>query len=217
METTTKIGCIIPTLGEIPTSYILSLTYEEQLLYFLQKLDKEIIPSLNKLIDDFSHYDRNFDEINEKLAIIEGEITTFNQRIDEVENNMTNVNNEITSLNNDITALNNKINSDINSLRQELTTIINNDFDVLKQYVDYQDEQLNEKIDNIQIGLINVYDPTSGTIQPLQTTINNLYGVTNKDGLTASEFDALELTATSFDGYEITAYEFDSTGKTILV
>ena len=47
--------------------------------------------------------------------------------------------------------------------------------------------------------------------------INNLYQLTNKDGLTATEFDALDLTATEFDAYQITAYEFDSAGKTILV
>ena len=38
-----------------------------------------------------------------------------------------------------------------------------------------------------------------------------------QDGLTANEFDALNLTATSFDAYQITAYEFDSSGKVILV
>ena len=88
---------------------------------------------------------------------------------------------------------------------------------MLKDYVDYQDSQLNEKIDNIQIGQIQIYDPTSGTIKPLQEVINDLYALTNKDGLSASEFDALNLTATEFDAYQITAYEFDSQGKTILV
>jgi hypothetical protein len=79
------------------------------------------------------------------------------------------------------------------------------------------DSILNNKIDNIQIGQIEIYDPTTGTIKPLQDVINDLYSLTNKDGLTASEFDALELTATSFDAYQITAYQFDSEGKTILV
>ena len=54
-------------------------------------------------------------------------------------------------------------------------------------------------------------------INDLQIVINNLYQAGNKDGLTASEFDALDLTANEFDAYQITAYEFDSAGKTILV
>ena len=90
-------------------------------------------------------------------------------------------------------------------------------FNILKEYVDYQDSILDDKITNIQIGEISVYNPTNGLLQPLQTVINDLYGASNKDGLTATEFDALELTATSFDAYQITAYEFDSEGKTILV
>ena len=217
METITKIGCVLPTIGEIPTSYVLALTYEEQLLYFLQKLDKELIPSLNQLIIDFSNYDKNFDEINEKIASFEIELGEFNSRVSEVEGNIASINEEINSLNNDIAMLTNKINNDISNLRNEIITIINDDYNQLKNYIDYQDSILNEKIDNIQIGQIQIYDPTSGTIKPLQEVINDLYGLTNKDGLTAGEFDALNLTATKFDAYQITAYEFDSAGKTILV
>ena len=105
----------------------------------------------------------------------------------------------------------------IEQVNNNLTSLINNNFTILKNYVDNQVEILNNKIDNIQIGQIEIYDPTTGIISPLQTVVNNLYGVSNKDGLTASEFDALDLTASGFDAYQITAYEFDSQGKIILV
>lgn len=105
----------------------------------------------------------------------------------------------------------------IEQVNDTLTSLINNNFNILKSYVDNQVEILNNKIDNIQIGQIEIYDPTTGIISPLQTVINNLYNVSNKDGLTASEFDALDLTASGFDAYQITAYEFDSQGKIILV
>ena len=105
----------------------------------------------------------------------------------------------------------------IEQVNNNLTSLINNNFTILKNYVDNQVEILNNKIDNIQIGQIEIYDPTTGIVSSLQTVINNLYGLTNKDGLTATEFDALDLTATEFDAYQITAYEFDSQGKIILV
>lgn len=105
----------------------------------------------------------------------------------------------------------------IEQVNNNLYSLINNNFDILKDYIDNQVIELNQKIDNIQIGQIDIYDPTTGLISPLQTVINNLYNATNKDGLTATEFDALNLTATNFDAYEITAYQFDSQGKTILV
>lgn len=106
---------------------------------------------------------------------------------------------------------------DIENVRVDMTSLINENFNTLKTYVDYNDTILDDKITNIQIGAISLYNPTNGLFQPLQTVINDLYGVSNKDGLTASEFDALELTATAFDAYDITAYEFDSSAKTILV
>ena len=106
---------------------------------------------------------------------------------------------------------------DIENVRVDMTSLINENFNTLKTYVDYNDTILDDKITNIQIGAISVYNPTNGLLQPLQTVINDLYGASNKDGLSAEEFDDLELSATAFDAYQITAYEFDSSGKTILV
>lgn len=166
-----------------------------------------VINTLNneftELYDYVHQYIFDVDELKAAISLI-------NTRLDELaEQVLLNTNN--------ITLLNNKITNEISDLRSELLNIINNDYDTLKDYVDYNDELLNEKIDNIQIGQIQIYDPTSGLIEPLQDVINNLYALTNKDGLTASEFDALDLSATEFDSYDITAYEFDSAGKTILV
>ena len=217
METISNLCFGNLSIGAIPSSYNASMTYEEQLLYLLNKMDKELIPALNELIVEFSQYDANFEEIYERLNNLQNQINEFNTELNSVKENITNLDQKINQNTIDIELLNEKINQDISNLREELYAVINNDYDILKNYVDYNDNLLNEKIDNIQIGLINVYDPTTGQIQPLQTTINNLYQLTNKDGLTANEFDNLELTATSFDGYQITAYEFDSQGKIILV
>ena len=76
---------------------------------------------------------------------------------------------------------------------------------------------MENKIDNIQIGQIELYNPTTGEKDSLQDIVNDLYGISNQNGLTATEFDALDLTVTAFEAYDITAYEFDSQGKIILV
>lgn len=217
MNTITRAKFGYLTIGAIPSSYMASMTYEEQLLYLLAKLDKELIPALNELIKEFSEYDANFEEIYQKLDTLQSEIDLFNDEVNSIKSSINNLDLRITTNENDIILLNSKITNDINNLRNELIQLVNDDFNTLRDYVDYHDSILNEKIDNIQIGLINIYDPTTGVIEPLQIVINNLYQLTNKDGLTASEFDALDLTATAFDTYQITAYEFDSAGKTILV
>ena len=51
---------------------------------------------------------------------------------------------------------------------------------------------------------------------PLQMAINDLYDVACVDGLTALEFDTLDLTAQQFDDADLTAREFDQHGYTLL-
>ncbi len=86
----------------------------------------------------------------------------------------------------------------------------------LKNYIDVNVADLQYQIDNINIGATIIYDPTTGLPDTVQNVVNNLYQLTNKDGITASEFDLLELTVTQFESYDMTAYEFDSQSKTIL-
>lgn len=160
----------------------------------------------NELIDAFNNLKAYIDEYLYSIPDFEDAINNINVRLDSLAQ-------EIMNNTKSINELDSKIDSQIEIVKD----LINQNYNTLKLYVDTQDNLLNEKIDNIQIGLINVYDPTTGLLSPLQTVINNLAQLSNKDGLTATEFDNLELTAQAFDNYEITAYDFDSSGKTILV
>lgn len=180
----------------------------------------KIVAKLNEVVDITNEQTQTFKYLEEEFVKLKNYVDEYLTGLDDIKAQIEVINNTLDNiaitLNNhqeEITSLNNKIDSEIN----RVIDIINNDYNQLKNYVDYQDNILNEKIDNIQIGLIQIYDPTTGTTEPLQTVINNLYGLTNKDGITAGEFDTLELTAQAFDNYQMTAYEFDSSAKSILV
>ena len=84
-------------------------------------------------------------------------------------------------------------------------------------YTDAVASNLHQEIQDISLGQITLYDPTTGTLDNLQNVIDNLYGSTREDALTATEYDALDLTATTYDGYDITAFNYDKYGKTLLV
>lgn len=58
------VGCINPTIGALPTSYLASLSYEEQLIYLSRKMD-EIINFINNKIDDKlkEYIDERFNEM----------------------------------------------------------------------------------------------------------------------------------------------------------
>ena len=155
--------------------------------------------SLNQMyIELYNGYKELYDYVNQYLV----DIDEVKQAIARIDASLDELAADVLQNSQDIILINSRIDSVITELRA---------------YVDSKVLMLEEEIQNIQIGDINVYDPTTGEILPLQIVINNLYGLTNKDGLTATEFDALDLTATAFDAYLITAYEFDSSGKTILV
>ena len=83
-------------------------------------------------------------------------------------------------------------------------------------YTDSVAARLETEIQEISVGDISVFDPTTGFYSPLQIVINNLYNSSRQDALTATEYDALQLTATAYDAYEITAFNYDRYGKTIL-
>lgn len=77
--------------------------------------------------------------------------------------------------------------------------------------------ELDKRIDDIEVGDINVFNPLTGLYQNINIVIEDLYELNRTEALTATEYDTLELTATAFDSYDITAIQFDLTGKTILV
>ena len=104
----------------------------------------------------------------------------------------------------------------IDRIKNELYVYIDDKIINLKNYVDSHDAYLQEQIEQIEVGKINIYDPTTGLYSPLQVVINNLYDMNRSNALTSSEYDALELTATEFDAYQITAREYDVNGKEIL-
>ena len=183
-------------IGMIPKSYRESLTYEEQILW-LQKYLNNMLEWLTKLQEDFDNIDLNFDELEEKINVLRDDLNNLSEVVN-------------------TKASKEELNDSILSLENELKALIQSDYDILKEYIDTQDEYLQYEIDHFDIGKIKIYDPTTGLEEDIQTVIDNIYDQTRTEAITAGEFDLLELTATVFDGKELTAFNFDRYGKTLL-
>ena len=172
----------------------------------------KIIEYINNIIEDVTAIEGSIDDVIKLVNDIKA-------YVDEYLEDLTVIKEEIEAINESIESINIKVNknsSDIVELKNYTNDLVSGTFNTLKDYVDLNDNELNNKIENIEIGEIQVYDPTTGLNEPLQVVINNIYGLTNKDGITAGEFDALELTASGFDSKDLTAYQFDSSSKTLL-
>lgn len=190
----------IMTIGELPTSYLESMTYGEMVMWFCNYLQNTVIPTVNN----------NGDVVNELIKMIE------QLDVDQILSELYELQTQIISLNNN-KADKTQVASDISELNTTLRQIMQQDYQTLKDYSDAQDELLQHQIDNFSADNIQTYDPTTGQISPLEVVLSNIYDQTRGNALTASEFDALDLTVTAFTGYDITAQEFDTSSKIILV
>lgn len=164
----------------------------EFLLGMLKKLN-ETITQVNKNTEFIDKYSGKIEELEAEIEALRQEMTDFES--------------EITS---DITRR-------FNELRIELESMIGVAITQANAYTDSVAARLDQEIQEIVIGGITLYDPTTGLLSPLQTVIDNLYGSTREEALTASEYDALDLTATDYDAYQLTAFNYDKYGKTLLV
>ena len=187
-------------IGMLPATYSESLTYEEQLLW-IQKNLNEVIEAVNILREEFDNIDLNFDEIEQKINNINAELISLRNYCDDLDARKAN---KI------------DVENSLLELDSSLKALMNEEYSVLKEYVDTQDENLQYQIDNFDVRNVTVYDPTTGLLSPIQTVIDNIYDQTRTDGISAAEFDALQLTASAFDAKEITAFNFDQHGKTLL-
>lgn len=168
------------------------MTDVEYLLGILKKLN-EMIAQLNANTKFIENYAGKIEEIEAEVAALRSEMTEFESSVNQT------------------------IAFQFAEIKVQLQSMIATALTQANAYTDSVAAGLEEEIENISVGQITVFDPSSGLYLPLQDTIDNIYNAGRTDALTASEYDVLELTATEYDGYELTATEYDRQGKSLLI
>lgn len=168
------------------------MTDVEYLLGILKKLN-EVIAQTNKNTEFIDNYSGKIEEIEAEVAALRSEMTKFEADINE------------------------EIQATFAQIRLEISSMIATALIQANAYTDTVAERLEHEIEEISIGQISLFDPTTGLYSPLQVVVDNLYDLGRTDSLTASEYDALDLSATAYDAYELTAREYDNNGKSLLV
>lgn len=178
--------------NSIPLAFDESLSYLEELSAILNKLN-EVIKEVNGMSEFLEKYEDQYEEVKRMMEELIIEVNTrFNILESDLESKFT-------------------------ALTNQVLQLIDNNYNVLKNYIDDKYEELDYKIDHISIDNIILRDPTTGLNSNIQIVVNNLFNTFTTDAISCSEFDGLELTCTSFEAYDITAYEFDTQSKIILV
>lgn len=168
------------------------MTDVEFLLGVLKKLN-EVIAQTNANTEFINNYSGKIEELEAEFDELKNQMTQFEQDI------------------------NQSIAIQFADMKVELQSMIVTAFAEAKAYTDSVAATLEAEIQDISVGQISVFDPTTGVYSPLQTVIDNLYSAGRSDALTATEYDALDLTATAYDAYLLTAIEYDRNGKSLLV
>lgn len=168
------------------------MTDVEFLLGILKKIN-EIIAQTNKNTEFIENYAGRIEEIEAEVSALREEMTQFEADV------------------------NNSIAVQFAEIKVELQSMVATALTQANAYTDSVAARLEDEIQEISVGQISVFDPTTGLYSPLQTVIDNLYGASRENALTASEYDGLDLTATAYDAYELTAKDYDQNGKNLLV
>lgn len=175
----------------ISTNYLDNMTYAEFLLGILKKMN-EIIAVTNTQQEFIDEFNVKYQQLLQDFEQLRAEFDVLEDKI---------------------TA---SVQAQFDAFEVEVRNLITASQNYLIAYTDSAEARLQAQIESIQVGDINVIDPTTGILSPIQTVINNLAG-SSADALTANEYDALNLTATAYDNYNITAYDYDFKGKALLV
>lgn len=168
------------------------MTDVEFLLGVLKKLN-EIIAQTNKNTEFINNYSGKIEEIETEVAALREELNDFENQI------------------------NQEISIRFNAMQIELRALISTALTQANAYTDSVAARLEQEIQEISVGAISLFDPTTGQYSPIQIVIDNLYNSGRSDALTATEYDALDLTATAYDAYQLTAKDYDQNGKSLLV
>ena len=177
--------------GIIPASYSDSLSYLEQIIRIMKKLNETIL-ELNNVSEYVASIELNFEEIQ---ADIQG-----------IKNQMANLTSSI------LTQVNNKLyvqNVEVQNLLRDYQITVDN------QILQTKNELENE-IEQIQLGNIVAYNPTNGQIENINVVLQNIFDINRRDAITTEEFDNLKLTATQFANKNLSAFDFDVNAKALL-
>lgn len=166
--------------------------------------------------DEFEDIRTLIDDLNTKYTSLEAD---FNNLVTTVNTNFTILTNEFT---NKFNAQEDKINLLFEKQKKEVSdrldtfqTEVRNTLNLMNSRIDAMNNRLNYVLDNLLDNVLMV-NPFTGLKESVVNVINYLSSLHMVDGITANEYDLLELTATYYDGKELTATQYDINATNLL-
>lgn len=199
---------------------------QEQLKPFVDRLnsfDTRLNTVVQEINDNFDIFKKEVnDEISDFKEETDAKIDTQNQLIADLRKD---VNAEVKSLRTEMyekldafqKEVYDKIEQDIIRFKTEITNLVSQQLMTLRKLIDQHDAnvrlwvktELDTFIAQLPKGQIIVTNPATGLADSLQQTLFDMYDYYRTDGLTARQYDDLEMTAEEYDNKGLTGYEYD--------
>lgn len=208
---------MVATVGNLPTSFVDSMSYYEMLAWLCQYITDTLIPQINKNSEEINLIQDEFialrQEVEEAIQEIPQLRADFEALVVRFDQTLIDLQNQYDAFEE---AVENEINQKIAGVRTELMAIIDGVNASLNAKIDVQVARLDEKIETWAIANTIVFNSLRGYPTTLQVYLDDLSGLNRNEAITAKEYDDLELGAKEYDDKEITAHDYDYFGKTIL-
>ena len=206
------------TVGNLPTSFVDSMSYYEMLAWLCQYVSETLIPKINENSEAINGIQLEFDALREEVeqaiqeipqlrADFEALVIRFDQTLAELQAQYEAFEEQVEQ----------EIDSKIATIRAQIMEVVDGYYQTLNNKIDTQVARLDNKIETFPIANTIVFNTLRGTQTTLQVYLDDLSGLNRNEAITAGEYDALELTASNYDGRQITAHDYDYLGKTILI
>lgn len=199
-------------------------TYDSDLGWIIKEIEK-IGSEYESLVAWKNQHEVDYNSLLQRVGALENEINTFESQIEsqfeELKQGLENyIFQEIHEALEQLIIELGEIRAELVQLRSDLTNeilkvnaSIRAHDTVLRNWVN---ARLQEFIDSIpDLTTVNVWNPIKGHITSIQEAINDLYTLARPNGLTAGEYDAMQLTAAQYDALEISAFDYDNYARDI--
>lgn len=200
-------------------------TYDSDLGWLIKEV-KKISNEYQSLINWKNSHEAEYSELLRRVNALENEINTFETQIQEEFDSLKNglesyIYEQIHEALGQLIIELGDVREEIIQLRADVTrAIIELEGDIraqdmmLRNWVNARLDQFIAEIPDLTT--INVWNPVRGALTSVQIAIDDLYNLGRSGGLTAAEYDAMQLTASEYDALNLTAYEYDNYAKDIL-
>lgn len=180
-------------------------TFEDQINASFERLRADITA-------DFARQKAEMD------AILANTVAEVDAKILQLTNE---VNAAIASFDYQFEVLKNQILLEVNQLKSEVRQEISRFYDVMQannKYVfQYVENRLDEFLNSLPEHLsVMVFNPYRGEVTTIQQAIYDLYDVASLYGITAAQYDSLDLSAEDYDALNLTAQQYDTMAYKLL-